>query len=152
VADVFVSYARQDRRLVLPVVTALEAEGWSVWWDPEITPGQEFDELIAAELDAAGVVVVVWRPASTVSRWVKGEDHEAADRQILAPIRFDGAKLPIDVRSIHTTDFDDWNGDPQSPAFRELCRAINGRNVHRGRRLWRGMRPGGSFAGHQHGE
>ena len=35
---------------------ALETRGWSVWWDPEITPGQEFDELIAAELDAAIIV------------------------------------------------------------------------------------------------
>lgn len=125
-ADIFVSYARQDRRLVVPIVAALQAQGWSVWWDPEIAPGQEFDRLIADELDAARAVVVVWTPASTASRWVKGEARDAADRGILAPVRFDGARLPIDVRSIHTTDFDGWSGDPKSPPFRELCRAIAG--------------------------
>jgi adenylate cyclase len=39
VADIFVSYSRQDKALVAPLVAALEAEGWSVWWDPAITPG-----------------------------------------------------------------------------------------------------------------
>ena len=47
-ADLFVSYARADRARVAPLVAALEAEGWSVWWDPEIGPVQEFDRLITA--------------------------------------------------------------------------------------------------------
>lgn len=47
-ADVFVSYSRSDKALVAPLVAAIEAQGWSVWWDAEIAPGQEFDLLIAA--------------------------------------------------------------------------------------------------------
>ena len=58
-ADVFVSYARTDKALVAPLVAAIEGRGWSVWWDPEIAPGQEFDEQIAAELDSARAIVVV---------------------------------------------------------------------------------------------
>ena len=46
VADIFVSYSRQDRPRVAPLVAALEAQGWSVWWDPEIVGGQEFDRQI----------------------------------------------------------------------------------------------------------
>jgi adenylate cyclase len=125
-ADLFISYARQDRPLVVPIVRALEAEGWSVWWDPEIVPGQEFDRLIAAELDTAKAVVVVWTPASVESRWVRGEAREAADRGILVPVRFDGARLPIDVRAIHTIDFDGWDGDPDSSSFQSLHRALRG--------------------------
>ena len=52
-ADIFVSYSRSDKARVAPLVAALEAEGWSVWWDPEITPGEEFDALISKELEAA---------------------------------------------------------------------------------------------------
>jgi adenylate cyclase len=52
-ADVFVSYARNDKARVAPVVAAIEAKGWSVWWDPDITPGQEFDDQIEAEITAA---------------------------------------------------------------------------------------------------
>ena len=123
-ADVFVSYARSDKARVAPLVAAIEAKGWSVWWDPEITPGQEFDDQIDAEIDAAKAVLVVWSPVSVASRWVRGEAREAAERGILVPVRFEQARLPMDVRAIHTTDLDDWNEDPASAPAQEFLRAL----------------------------
>ena len=123
-ADVFVSYARSDKGRVAPLVAAIEAKGWSVWWDPEITPGQEFDDQIEAEIDAACAVLVVWTPDSVISRWVRGEAREAAERGILVPVRFEQARLPMDVRAIHTTDLDGWNEDPASPAAQDCMRAL----------------------------
>jgi len=123
-ADIFVSYSRQDKALVAPLVALLESEGWSVWWDPEISPGEEFDSQITRELEAARSLVVVWTPHSVDSRWVRGEARDAADRGILFPVRFLGAKLPIDFRAVHTTDFDQWAGDAQGAAFRGLCKAL----------------------------
>jgi adenylate cyclase len=123
-ADIFVSYARVDKARVTPLVAALEAQGWSVWWDPEITPGQEFDSLITNELKQTRAVIVVWTPASVVSRWVRGEARVGADRGILIPVRFDNAELPIDARAVHTTDLDDWRGDVKSAVFEQLVRAI----------------------------
>jgi adenylate cyclase len=114
-ADVFVSYARSDKARVAPLVAVIEAKGWTVWWDPEISPGQEFDDQIDAEIDAAKAVLVVWSPLSVTSRWVRGEAREAAERGILVPVRFEQARLPMDVRAIHTTDLDGWNADPASP-------------------------------------
>jgi len=124
-ADIFVSYARHDKALVAPLVAALEREGYSVWWDPAIAPGQEFDRQIVAELDAARAVIVVWTPVSVDSRWVRGEAREAADRGILVPVRFEGAKMPLDVRSLHTTDLDHWGENPTSVAFKEVLRALS---------------------------
>ena len=106
------------------MVAALEAQGWSVWWDPEITPGDEFDALISAELERARAVVVVWSTSSVDSRWVKGEARDAADRGVLVPVRFDNARLPIDVRSIHTTDLDAWGENRESAPFKALCAAL----------------------------
>jgi adenylate cyclase len=123
-ADVFVSYARSDKARVAPLVAAIEAKGWSVWWDPEITPGQEFDDQIDAEIDAAKAVIVVWTPVSVASRWVRGEAREAAERGILVPVRFEQARLPMDVRAIHTTDLDGWNEDPASAPAQECLRAL----------------------------
>ena len=123
-ADIFVSYSRTDKARVAPLVSALEAQGWSLWWDPEITPGDEFDALIGAELESARAVVVVWSPTSVDSRWVKGEARDAADRGVLVPVRFENARLPIDVRAIHTIDLDDWAGKRDSAAFRALCSAL----------------------------
>ncbi len=124
-ADVFMSYARSDKARVAPLVAAIEANGWSVWWDPAIDPGQEFDRQIAAELKAAAAVVVVWTPRSVESRWVRGEAREGVERGILIPVRFDGASLPIDVRALHTTDFDDWQENLDSPQVQELLRALS---------------------------
>ena len=123
-ADIFVSYSRSDRGRVAPLVAALEAHGWSVWWDPEITPGDEFDALIGAELEAARAVIVVWTPLSVESRWVKGEARDAADRGMLVPVRFDSARLPIDVRAIHTTELDGWANSRDSAPFKSLCTAL----------------------------
>jgi adenylate cyclase len=131
-ADVFVSYARSDKALVAPIVAALEAQGWSVWWDPEIEAGQQFDDQIEAELETARAVLVVWTPASVGSRWVRGEAREAADRGVLVPSRFDGARLPMDVRAIHTTDLDGWGGNPNSAPFQALVKALATMIVRRG--------------------
>jgi adenylate cyclase len=123
-ADVFVSYARSDKARVAPLVAAIEAKGWSVWWDPEIDAGQQFDDQIEAELKAAKAVLVVWTPDSVASRWVRGEAREAADRGTLVPARFDGARLPMDVRAIHTTDLDGWGESADSAQFQALLRAL----------------------------
>ncbi len=123
-AQIFVSYARADRTLVAPLVAALEAQGWSLWWDFAITSGQEFDRLIASELDAAQAVIVVWTPNSVESRWVRGEAREGASRGVLVPVRFGNARLPLDVRSLHTTDLDNWRGASDSAPFQELVRAL----------------------------
>src|SRR5688572_12343337 len=94
-ADIFVSYSRHDRPRVAPLVAALEAQGWSVWWDPDITPGEEFDTLISRELDEARSLIVVWTPQSVESRWVRGEARDAADRGVLVPIRFEDRKSVV---------------------------------------------------------
>ncbi|HEX5961869.1 MAG TPA: TIR domain-containing protein [Rhodanobacteraceae bacterium] len=123
-ADVFISYARADKARVAPLVKAIEAKGWSVWWDPEIAPGREFDDEIDTELMSAKAVLVVWTPTSVTSRWVRGEARDAADRNVLVPVRFEQARLPIDVRAIHTTDLDDWRGDPGSAPVQACLQAL----------------------------
>ena len=124
-ADVFVSYSRRDKARVAPLVAAIEAEGWSVWWDPEILPGQEFDRQIDAELKVAAAVLVVWTPDSVDSRWVRGEARDAAERGILVPVRLDGARLPIDARALQTIDIE-LPAAPGSPQIREMLRALGG--------------------------
>jgi adenylate cyclase len=123
-ADVFVSYSRSDKARVAPLVAAIEANGWSVWWDPAIDAGQQFDDQIDAELQAANAVVVVWTPTSVASRWVRGEARDAAERGILVPVRFGDARLPIDVRAIQTTDLDKWGENSASAPFQDLLRSL----------------------------
>ena len=39
-ADIFLSYKREDREKVRPIVDALQAKGWTVWWDTRIGAGE----------------------------------------------------------------------------------------------------------------
>ncbi len=123
-ADVFVSYSRSDKARVAPLVAAIQAKGWSVWWDPAIDAGQQFDDQIDAELQAASAVLVIWTPTSVASRWVRGEARDAAERGILVPVRFEDARLPIDVRAIQTTDLDKWEENPASAPLQDLLRSL----------------------------
>jgi adenylate cyclase len=131
-ADVFVSYARHDKPRVAALVAALEGQGWSVWWDPEISPGEEFDRKITDAIRGAAVVLVVWSPTSVESRWVRGEAREGARLGRLVPVRIDDADIPIDLRSLHATNLDGWTGDPQAPQAQELFRALAAHIGHAG--------------------
>ena len=144
-ADVFISYARGDKVRVTPLVAAIESKGWTVWWDPEIDAGQQFDDQIEAELLAAAAVVVVWTATSVASRWVRGEAREAADRNILVPVRFDAVRLPMDFRAIHTIDLDAWNEDTSSAPFQDLSRALDALFA-RQRKSTAGAQPAGGTA------
>jgi adenylate cyclase len=96
-ADVFVSYARSDKTRVAPLVAAIQAQGWSVWWDPEIDAGQQFDDQIEVELKAAKAVLVVWTPISASSRWVRGEARRRRTGHA-GPRALRRHQLPMDVR------------------------------------------------------
>ena len=42
--EVFVSYKAEDRERLKPLVAALEAEGFDVWWDAHIGGGTDWRE------------------------------------------------------------------------------------------------------------
>jgi hypothetical protein len=42
-AEIFLSYAKSDADRVRPLVGALEALGWSVWWDTRLGAGEQWD-------------------------------------------------------------------------------------------------------------
>lgn len=105
-ADVFVSYARDDLPRVKPLVGMLEAQGWSVFWDRQILPGQAWSTLIEEKLTAAKAVVVVWSRTSVQSEWVKAEAMAARERGILVPVRIDAAPIPLPFGLIQTANLD----------------------------------------------
>ena len=123
-ADVFISYAREDRPTAQLLARTLEAGGRTVWWDREILPGKDFAELIAAELARAKAVVVIWSEASTRSGWVRDEAHEGLERGILVPVLMGVAEPPLGYRSIHAVDLTGWQGGEHS-ALTDLELAID---------------------------
>ena len=72
-ADVFVSYASEDREKAAEVARILEARQLTVWWDRKITLGLSFDEVIERELLACRSAIVIWTAHSVASKWVRRE-------------------------------------------------------------------------------
>jgi TIR domain len=52
-ADLFLSYASEDRGRAAALAQLLEARGWCVWWDRQIFIGEAFDKAIERELENA---------------------------------------------------------------------------------------------------
>jgi pimeloyl-ACP methyl ester carboxylesterase len=107
-ADVFLSYASEDRGRVEPLADALEAAGFSVWWDRRIEPGSSFDREIEKELSSASCVVVVWSQLSVSSNWVREEADEGLLRGILVPVQIDECQLPLGFRRTQAADLIGW--------------------------------------------
>ena len=123
-ADVFISYAREDRTRVRSLADGLSAHGWSVWWDHQIRAGKTFDQVIADALASARCVVVVWSHQSIASNWVREEAEEGRRRGILIPVLMDDARPPLGFGRIQAVELSDWTGAETSDAFQKLVADI----------------------------
>src|SRR6516165_2271085 len=106
-SQIFISYAREDRSRVEPLVRALEQWGWFIWWDQIADPGKLFDEVIQAQLDEAQCVIVVWTRHSVSSQWVRSEVERAANQNKLLPVLMENVQLPLGSSLYHTVDLID---------------------------------------------
>ncbi len=75
--DIFVSYKREERDIALSVSRAIQNSGYSVVTDLNVQNADDFDETIDLMIGAAKLVVVLWTPMATKSRWVRKEASEA---------------------------------------------------------------------------
>lgn len=123
-ADLFISYAREDRARVEVLAKALEAGGQSVWWDRRIVGGDDFSDHIERELDAAGAVIVAWSAAGARSHWVRDEAAVAAEAGKLIAISLDGSVPPMGFRQFHAIDFSSASERDEDPAFDALAHAV----------------------------
>ena len=124
-ADIFISYANEDRPRVEQIAKTLEKQGWSVWWDRTIPPGRTFDEVIEEALDSARCVIVIWSKASVASNWVKTEASEGARRGILIPVLIEDVQIPLEFRRVQAADLMNWETEKGHPGFLSLQNAIS---------------------------
>ena len=66
-ADIFVSYATEDHERVRPLVEALEANGFEVWWARNILGGEDFSAEIERQIHVASAVIVAWSKRAVAS-------------------------------------------------------------------------------------
>ena len=129
-ADIFISYASEDLDRVRPLVEAIEALGFSVWWDRQIDPGTTWDEVLEHALSEARWVVTVWTEHSIASRWVRTESMDALEREILVPVLLDDVTPPVAFRTTQAADLRNWRPGSTDARFDQLmARLTDGPSV-----------------------
>lgn len=123
-ADVFLSYAREDLRVAHAIARLLQDRGWSVWWDRELVPGSSFDEVIERELTNAAAVLVVWSAKSVASHWVRSEANAAVERGAMIPVLIETTKLPLRFSMVQAVDLTTWKGNADDPGIEQLFAGV----------------------------
>jgi hypothetical protein len=109
-ADIFISYSKQDRVVALKLSAWLEAQGWTTWRDKTVVADDVRDENIA-ELHKAPVVIVIWTPASVGSAHILYEVIAARDTNKLVHVKVSGLarqRIPVSVEERMVLDADDF--------------------------------------------
>ncbi|MFL6735567.1 MAG: TIR domain-containing protein [Sphingomonas sp.] len=127
--DVFVSYKAEDRARLRPLIAALEAEGFTVWWDTHIGGGSHWREDIQEHLDAAKCVIVVWsrRSVGIEGDFVRDEASRARKRRAYLPIRIDPVEPPLGFGEVQAISLKGWKGDRSDPRFLAIAEAVHRR-------------------------
>lgn len=110
-AHIFLSYSRADRPTAQIIAEAMEAEGFSVWWDKVLRAGQTYDEVTENMLRDSAVVVVLWSQTSVKSKWVRAEATLGQRSCEMVPAMIEDADRPIMFELTQTADLIGWAGD-----------------------------------------
>lgn len=119
-ADIFLSYNREDQASARRFAEAFASEGFEVWWDATLRSGQTYDEVTETALRTAKAVVVLWSPRSVASRWVRAEATLADRNRTLIPVMIEDCERPIMFELTQTADLIGWRGDLAAPDWRGL--------------------------------
>jgi serine/threonine-protein kinase len=125
--DVFVSYNADDRGRIARLVDALEAEGFSVWWDARIGGGAHWRDDIQEHLNAARCVIVAWtkRSVGQDGNFVRDEAARAQRRNVYLPVCIDAVEPPLGFGEVQALPLKGWKGDRSDPRFRALADAVH---------------------------
>lgn len=122
-ADVFISYKREEIAWAARVAQALSEEGFSAFYDLDddgIHAGEQWDKRLEQELAAAKCCVVLWSSASTESPNVRSEARRANNRGILVPAKINACQAPLGLDALQEADLRQWRGDRADAQWRFL--------------------------------
>lgn len=119
-ADIFMSYSREDRPKAEQIARALEAEGFSIWWDKVLRAGQSYDQVTEEMLGDSVVAIVLWSKISVKSNWVRSEATLGQRECTLVPAMIEDAKRPIMFELVQSADLVGWDGDTEDPRWSQF--------------------------------
>ncbi|MBS0477827.1 MAG: TIR domain-containing protein [Proteobacteria bacterium] len=114
-SDIFLSYVREDKARVAPLVARLRFAELDVWWDDDILPDQPWEATIEQALADADTVVVCWSRASVASENVRAEARWAKGQGKLIQVFIDRCDPPLffgERQGIDLARTADYRDDP----------------------------------------
>lgn len=123
-ADIFISYSKKDRLLAEQLAGLLQEVGFTVWWDAQLVPANEFREEIRRQIQLARAVIVIWSENSAKSAFVLDEADLARESGKLISTLADGFtanRVPLGFRNTHMTALSDGGALIRALASRGLA-------------------------------
>jgi TolB-like protein/Flp pilus assembly protein TadD len=127
-ADVFVSYKREDVARVRKLVDALRASGLIVWWDEDIPASAPWEATIEKALADAKTVIVCWSPDAVASENVRSEARAAREDGRLIQVFVRPCTLPLFFGERQGVDLSSWRGRTDDKRIAELVDAVRVRS------------------------
>ena len=132
-ADVFLSYKREDAAKVRKLVAALRQKGLDTWWDEDIPPSAPWESTIEKELAGAKAVIVCWSPDAVASDNVRSEARVARQDGLLIQIFLKPCSPPLFFGERQGVDLSSWRGKADDARIGRI--AESARKVAAGERI-----------------
>jgi len=123
-AQVFISYSRQDAAKARQVAKALEAEGYDIWWDEDLPAHRAYSKEIRDNLEAAKAVVVLWSNSAADSEWVIAEADLARNNKKIVQATLDDVIPPLPFNQIQFAELKGWRGNRKAAPWRKLDASV----------------------------
>lgn len=128
-ADVFISYAREERERALLFKQRLDALGLSTFFDVQgdIEAGDAYTVRITEGIRGAKIVLGCWSPHAVTRDWVRRECMMARDQKKLVPIcvaPMSPSDLPAEFYDISFEDVSDYQGQDKHWGWSQTLGAI----------------------------
>lgn len=123
-ADLFISYAREDKPRAEALANALAGHGYDVFWDSEIPPGKSWADYLEGKLRQCKAMLVLWSNQSVSSQWVREEARVGRDAGKLIPVLLDNASPPFGFGEVQAANLTTWQGEADHADWKRLLAAI----------------------------
>lgn len=123
-ADVFISYKRQERARCKRIADKLSGLGLKVWFDDQLEAGESFGKRIEKVVEQSKAVLVLWSKTSVDSQWVRNEANVGKDDKKLVAVQIEECKLPLEFRDVHFEQLINPNFQDDDPAWLKIIDRI----------------------------
>lgn len=123
-ADVFISYSRDDLTTVSKIAAAVKEAGYDLWWDKDLPPHLSYTEVIQEKIGGAKAVIVVWSEEASKSEWVRAEADMARNQNKLVQTSIDDSMPPLPFNQIQYASLSDWKGEDDHPAWHKVLLSL----------------------------